>query len=152
MSFSRAENDMLAALGFAEAEAAATEAESKFPLDTDVPTIGAAPTVLSFDKDTWMILCEFPAAHGLNANNLEITIESASPVFSRVFAIGRATWFLYPKTAFAVDISYRWRNSYSDGGSDGWSDPSAATTVDGTEGSFADLSDFDNDPADALRP
>lgn len=116
-----------------------------------VPDIGSAPVV--YDQDRfWAIFVELPADAGLTAYNCEVKLENAGLSYSKTFTIGSGTYLLMPKTAFDVEVSYRWRNFHR-GATDGWSNYSSTSTAYGTSSAtqnvlMEDSPGFDNDPSD----
>jgi hypothetical protein len=117
-----------------------------------VPTIGGAPIIFNSGED-WVFMLERPAANGKYATSAEVRLQSVPAGYDRTFPIGESTLFRFPRLPFNVDATYRWRNSYRTGGSNGYSNYSAVAVAycdaDALENPpFSEYVAFANDPND----
>jgi hypothetical protein len=119
-----------------------------------VSQIGDAPAIYR-DGEYWVIFLQLPKARGKTATSVELKLENAdiAPPFLHTIPLGRVTVHREPRQPFQVNVSYRWRNAYRGGGSDGWSPWSAIAEAwsdnDVTENTpYSEFAGFDNDPYD----
>jgi hypothetical protein len=92
-------------------------------LDEAVPTVTKAPTVAKAGAEMFLIFTPAPDAHGATVTDGEIRLRRAGTLeaVGQPWTIPSGPSHHVPQPAFDVEVSYRWRNQFRGGGSEGWS-------------------------------
>jgi hypothetical protein len=91
-------------------------------IDEAAPGVTKAPTVAKAGAEEFLVFTPAPDAHGATVTDGEIRLRRAGTLaLVSTWTIPSGPSHRIPQPAFDVEVSYRWRNQFRGGGSEGWS-------------------------------